>query len=748
MIRPSSPHFPPPAIILLLLLLALIPLGWLEAAAPTSSSPALEFSHTSGYYQDTFLLELSGSGTIWFTLDGRIPIPDSATRYTTPIPLSADQPQVIIVRARLQMADQQLGPVISHSYLLNIPIQLPLLSLIVNPDDFWGTEQGIITHYEERGRDWERPVDVTFVDSDQQVGFHVPAGVRVHGRGSRSLDKKSLRLYFRNDYGLGRLAYPLFEGNIEQSFKRLVLHNSGQDSIQPGLPWTLVRNQFAASLAHTIGANATRSRPAILFVNGHFWGIYQIRERIDQFFLADQYGIETADLLDTPEELIRTDHVSLGSRDHWDNMMDFALTHDLSDPTHYAYIASQIDIANYIDYNLLQIYSANDDWPHHNMSLFRPQTIGGRWQWFFWDNDRSFAFGLTSPVEKNMIDHVQTNVPTATGRQVALLQKLLANAEFRNAFLVRLAILLNTDLAPETALPQLDALTAAIAPAISYEVGRWPTDGDSWTANIEAIRDFARHRPTFVRQHVVQGFGLPGTAVLQFTLHPNGMIYVEDRLLTTAWAGQFFQGTTVRVTAVPQPGFQFTSWLEHDGPATLNLAIVDDQTLTPLFAPLPEAVPRMGDVLITAVTPTAIQLQTTRSLDLRGWRLSDNDSLAATDEGSLIFTDDPALAQVPAHTTLHIDLTALPMLPDVTFTGDATLIDGTMILSKANGRLDIDKDPWFHLQQHDILVLLAPGNTAEFIDDQAIAMTAISIDNSLYPIIVGSDLLAYPLIQP
>ncbi len=748
MIRPSSPQIPRPTIPLLLLILALIPLGWLEATAPTSPPPELQFSHDSGYYQDAFLLELSGSGTIWFTLDGRIPLPNTATRYTAPIPLNAGQPQVIVVRARLQTADQQLGPVISHSYFLNIPIQLPLLSLIADPDDLWGAERGIITHYEERGRDWERPVDVTFVDSHQQISFHVPAGVRVHGRGSRPLEKKSFRLYFRNDYGLSRLVYPLFEGNIEQSFKRLVLHNGGQDSIQPGLPWTLIRNQIAASLAHNIGANATRSRPAILFVNGQFWGIYQIRERIDQFFLDDQYGIETADLLDTPEELIRTDHVSLGSRDHWDSMMDFALTHDLSDPTYYAHIASQIDITNYIDYNLLQIYSANDDWPHHNMSLFRPQTIGGRWQWFFWDNDRSFAFGLTSPVGKNMIDHVQMNVPTATGRQVTLLQKLLANAEFRNAFLVRMAMLLNTDLAPEAVLAELDALAAAIAPAISYEVGHWPTDGDSWIANVEAIRDFVRRRPDFVRQHAVQGLDLSGTAVLRFAPHPNGDVYLEDRLLTTAWAGQFFQGTTVRVTAVPQPGYQFTSWQEINGPATLNLAVLEDQTLTPRFAPLPEAAPHIGDVLITAVTPTAIQLQTIRSLDLRGWRLTDNDSLTATDEGSLIFTDDPALAQVAAHTTLHIDLTALPRLPDVTFAGDATLIDGTMVLSEANGRLDFDTDPWFHLQQHDILVLLAPGDTAEFIDDQAIAMTAISTDNSLYPIIVGSDLLAYPLMQP
>ena len=725
----------PSSFALLLFFFIFILLSWLETTAPISQPLNLQFSHPGGYYSDTFFLELSGEGTIWFTLDGRSPTPTTANRYTTPIPLYADQPQVVIVRAWLETADHHLSPVISHSYFLNTPTNLPLLSLIVEPDDFWGAEQGIITHYEEHGRDWERLADVTFVEAEGQPGFHITAGVRVHGRGSRPFEKKSLRLYFRDEYGLSRLNYPLFTDFSDQSvqsFKRLVLHNSGQDSIQPGVNWTLIRNQIAASLAHSIGANATRSRPAILFVNGQFWGIYQIRERIDQFFLDDHYGVENADLLDTPEELIRTDHVSLGDREHWDNMMDFVMSQDLTDPANYAYLATQMDMNNYIDYNLLQIYIANDDWPHHNMSLFRPQTVNGRWQWLIWDSDRSFAFRIASPVGKDMIAHAQTNVESASGRQVILLQKLLDNPEFRNAFLVRLAMLLNTDFSPEAVLPQIESLAATIAPAIPHEVGRWPADGNTWATNIEELRDFARRRPEFVRQHVVRRFDLPGTAVLHLNPSAKGAIQLEDRHIQNEWEGVFFQGTIVQVTAVAQPGYHFTGWQEIDGPATLDLAIAGEQTLTPQFAPLPDDVPRVGDVLITAVTPTFIQLRTTRALDLRGWRLTDNDSPTATDEGSLIFTDDPALKIVPADTILHIDLT-----------GDVGAIDGTIVLSKANGRLDTETDPWFHLQQHDVLVLLAPGQLAGLSDDQTIAImsTDVSIDSI---IITKFNISPYP----
>jgi hypothetical protein len=179
------------------------------------------------------------------------------------------------------------------------------------------------------------------------------------------------------------------------------------------------------------------------------------------------------------------------------------------------------------------------------------------------------------------------------------------------------------------------------------------------------------------------------------------------------------------VTAVPRPGYQFTGWQGVDGPASLDLAVLGDQVLTPQFTSLPEGVPGWGDVRITAVTTSTIELETTRPLDLRGWRLTDNDTPAATDEGSLIFTDDPALAQVAAGTKLWI-------VPTLKFSGDEMEIDDRMVLSVANGRLNMSGDSWFYLGQHDVLVLLAPGETAEFADDQAVA--AHIMNNSTLPV--------------
>ncbi len=492
------------------------------------------FSHSAGFYEQDINLSIHANNpaaTIWYTLDGCSPSAETGFVYERPLHFNANQPQIITLRARTISPAGTHSPVASASYALNIPASLPILSFIVEPDDIWSAERGIYANPGEHGREWERLVDVTYIDKDRTQGFHTAAGIRIHGRGSRLIDKKSYRLYFRSEYGPPLLNYPMFSNQLSvtsyqssnpqslisnrqspisnpQSLDRLVIHNSGQDSMLPGTNWTLVRNQLVAALAFDLGHNATRSQPALLFINGEVWGIFQIRERIDATFLADHYGILEADMLDTPEEVIRDDWVVLGDRQHWDHLMTFLEENSLVDPANYAYVQTQVDLDNFIDYQLLQIYAANDDWPVHNVRQFRPRTQGGRWQWMFWDTDRSFAYRIASPVEKDMIAHAQTLThPDTSGRHSLLLRRLLENPDFRNRFLARLDLLLNTTFAPEAVIAHIDRLAGEIEPDIDYERGRWVSDWSPWEVNIEELRDFARRRPDFVRQHVDDWFG-------------------------------------------------------------------------------------------------------------------------------------------------------------------------------------------------------------------------------------------------
>ncbi|MBN1978505.1 MAG: CotH kinase family protein [Anaerolineae bacterium] len=712
-----------------------------RARAPVAPATEPVFSIPGGYYDRDVLVEIHtppASSHVIFTVDGSVPTQANSSAYDRPIRLGA--PAVSVVRARAVFPDGSLGPVVSASYFVGVQATLPLVSLIVDPADLWDADSGIYANPHQTGVEWERPADVTYVDQDRRSGFQIPAGVRIHGHGTRGFSKMSFRLYFRQEYGINRLAYPLFPGSEVTTFKRLVLHNSGQDRpVFPHTNWTDLRNQLATELAFQHDGLAPHTRPVLLFINGELWGIYQLRERLDRFFLENHYGVEEADFLEAPDVRGQSD-VVMGSREDWDRLQQFLDTHDLADPASYAYVESQVDIANFIDYNILQIYASNDDWPHQNVHQFRPAVPGGRWQWLFWDSDRGFAAQPVGRVDADIMAHLLAyNDRYTGGRDMLLLRKLLGNPGFRERFLSRTADLLNTTLAPSSVIALIDDLAAGIEPDIVYETSRWAVSSN-WAANVEELRDFARRRPDFLRQHMVESFDLAGTATLAFELPTGGggCVAVDGFLLDALpWQGVYFQGIPVQIVAVPAPGFRFAGWEDADLPQTASIAwtVGGPRTFAPRFERAAAAAPQPGDVIFVGhsmgegshLEDGWFELRVTRpgGVDLRGWRVTDNDTKTATDEGSLVFGDAPSLASVPRGTTVRVVVRHAggePLPPDAL---DAW--DRQMVLYVGNGNLDASVDPGFNLGPVDNLALLAPGFTDGFDDDVGIAFVSNSL---------------------
>ncbi|MCP4542185.1 MAG: hypothetical protein GY832_34110 [Chloroflexi bacterium] len=702
----------------------------------TKATFALEptFSPPSGYYDRDLQLVITHpnpNSNVIFTVDGSVPTHAIGSTYIRPIRLNVVTPAVTTIRARAILPSGELGPVASASYLVGVPATLPILSLIIDPDDLWDSERGIYVNYGERGIAWERPVDITFMDQDRHSGFHISAGIRVHGGGSRSYEKKSLRLYFRQEYGINRLDYPLFSDSEVQSFKRLILHNGGQDIPIPLRDnWTLMRNQLTSNLALQLDGYAAYTQPVLLFINGESQGVYQIRERIDSHFLDDHYDIESTDFLDSPESDLES--IIVGDSEHWDHLLQFVETHDLANPTNYAYVQSQVDIANFIDYNILQIYAVNTNWPYHNVLQFRPRVQGGRWHWIFWDTDHCFGLNPRGHVNSDFIEYVlDYDHPETNGRDVLLLRQLLKNSTFFERFIYRTADLLNTTLASQSVIARIDTLAAELESDIAYETIRW-SSSTNWQSNVEELRDFARRRPGFLRQHIVARFNLNDTIQLTFGLptHGSGTVAVNEFLLhDLPWQGVYFQGTPIQVIAVPTSGYRFAGWNPPYLPQTqaLTLTVNFTQTITPRFEPVSGDAPRPNDVVFGTIEKNTLELQVMRpgGVDLRGWRITDNDTKTATDEGSLLFTDSPTLAHIPQNTTILIILeSSFAEEIEENSQDDSSIWDRQMTLHIGNGNLDADTDPGFSWGQNDNLVLLAPGPTDTFADDQGIAFAS------------------------
>jgi hypothetical protein len=201
------------------------------------------------------------------------------------------------------------------------------------------------------------------------------------------------------------------------------------------------------------------------------------------------------------------------------------------------------------------------------------------------------------------------------------------------------------------------------------------------------------------------------------------------------WQGVYFQGIPIQVTAAPAPGFRFAGW----GPGSLpqnpaiTLTVSGPLTVTPRFEVVEDDVPRAGDVIFAGyrveedshVTGDRVELLVRRpgGVDLRGWRVTDNDTKTATDEGSLVFTDNPAFAHVPPGTVIRI---VVSRAGEERAEDDLGTWDREMVLYAGNGNLDADLDPGFNLGPNDNLMLLAPGASGAFGDDVGIAFEAES----------------------
>jgi hypothetical protein len=678
--------------------------------------------------------------------------------YQQPIYLTSRQPNVVVLRAREVLEDGQLGPVVSASYVLGVQARLPILSLIIDPTAL----SDLDAHYRSRGTAWERPIHLTYVTPAGQTAFTQDAGLRIRGRGLQSLPKKSFWLYFRKEYGQAHLDYALFGDGDVRSFKRLVLDAGGtQSESDKSLRWTLLENQVTSELTDEIGGQAPRGQFVLLFLNGQPWGIYNLRERLDRFFLQDHNNIQSVDIIENKK-------AQSGDLEQWDALLKFVQDNSLADPQNFAIVQTLVDVPNFTDYCIIQMYTANDDWPQHLAARARPRLAGGRWFWLTWDATRGYgatgapkaqaepedvfaSHGVGDPdfnaVEWATRSHAFTPYePDGWLDSTLLLRRLLENAAYRAAFISRANDLLNTALSPESVLAKVDQNAALLASDIHYEENRWPSPLD-WQTNVASMRTWVQARPARMRQELMGKFGLTGTVTLEFAAPVAGQGYVvvnDWPVRPLPWRGTFFISSPVHIVAVPAPGYVFAGWDAPDWAATaITLTAIASRTLTPRFAPAPPKALRPNAAIFNEVwindngtryaslngRPIAGDwfeiLVIHDKLDMRGWRITDNDTKTASDEGSLILPRTAAFAALPRGTAILViasenDSNALNFATD-----DLDASDGQMALYVGNGTLDITSDPGLGLgRSNDNLVLLAPGPSDSFADDIGIDFVA------------------------
>ena len=489
-----------------------------KCATGVSNTPTS--SRDGGFYEGPVKVRLSSSDNskLYYTVDGSVPT-KASRQYSKPLVI--EETKVLRVRA---FKDGLIpSENLTRTFFIDQTHSLPVLSLITDPANLWDEDKGIYTeghypvlpNYSQRGEDWERPAVLEFYEEDKTRGFAVEAGVRIHGASSRTYPKKSFRIYFRQRYEEKVLNYPVFrkaqfnKSNLP-TFRRLIIRSAGGGSsrARPRLRDPLIHSLWAKE-----GGLISAKRTVFVYLNGEPWGIYNIRERIDEYYLASNYGVEDADL-------IKASRAKEGNVSHWNKTLDFFEKSNLRNESNYARAQELIDIKNYTDFWIFQIYSANVD-IDGNLITYRPKSDQGKWHWIMWDMDMALSLYPVATVSHNTLAwHTRETHRPDYGHDWAdgdlripmMLRKLLENEEYRIYFINRFSHLLNTTLHPDHVIATIDALASIIEPEIPLEKERWSDEWggsvEEWQANLDGLRNFARQRPQYLRQHIIDYFEL------------------------------------------------------------------------------------------------------------------------------------------------------------------------------------------------------------------------------------------------
>ena len=565
------------------------------------------FSLDNGAYTGAQTLSLShpASGVeIRYTTNGSDPT-EFSSLYNNPITISNNQAvKAIAVKSGYANSRPSL-----RSYLIDTPLNLPTLFLTSDPDNFFSDETGIYVvgtngvpgYCDNSPRnfandDWERPANLTLFETDGTEAFNVNVGVQIGGACSRNFDLKGLNIYLREkEYGDDNLNYQLYKGRDHDNYYRFKLRNSGQDFIRMGFRDGLIQTM----LWDEVDLDLQGFQPTVMYLNGEYWGIHNIRENYNDEYFETNYDVKSdeIDLIKSPA--LSWQEVKKGDDLNYMSLFNYIDNNDLSAQTHYDYVEERIDMNEFTNYWITMGYTANYDWPANNIIVWRERKSAAKWRWAVLDTDGSTANGLTPQADFDFNTLAQITDPNSTSwpnhqNSTLFLRGLLENEEFRDEYIQRNCSFMELVFNPDRVNMMTDSIQNMFLPEVDAHIAKWGSGNAmgsnywSWLGWVDAFREFFEERPTYFRGFMDDYFNLDGTYELSviYDVDTGGDVFVNRNAMDVPYdyVGTYFKGIPMRVSAVAKPGFTFSHWLETgETTSVIDFVSWTNTTLTPIF---------------------------------------------------------------------------------------------------------------------------------------------------------------------
>ena len=545
-----------------------------------------------GFFPNNTNIDLqwsSENAEIYFTTDGTIPTENDQLFEGMTIEGTTTG------RFRAFKEGHIPSEIITHTYFEDIVLgSLPIVSIVTDPVHFFDNETGIYVlgdeatdwfpfwganwwsdcpHSNMREYDcdnWERPIHIEFFEPNGALGFGLDAGVRIHGHWMRGLPQKTLAVIARGQYGQNRIEHQIFPNIPLNEFKSILLRQSGND-------WssTMIRDGIGAIMARDIDLDYQEHRQAIVYINGEYWGIHNVREKINEHYISYHHNVDLENL-DLVENSYGT-WANYGSTDNWFELIDFLSSNDLSIDSNYQVIKDWVDIQEWINYLVIELYAGNNDWIGGN---YKRWYNGENWRFILNDLDAGFNQYPEeyNPPDENIFDNesLSGSSPDQIGGFIEY-GSMISNSDFKRQFINTFADLFNTIFRPNHFSSIVDSLRDVIEPEMQFHVERWANtcpfcpsnwigDGinsmDEWYEELNRLYEFTTVRNEVGWHNILEEFNLDGFVYVTLEENNNaGSIKINSiNPSEYPWTGKYFQGNSITVSALANPGFEFLNW--------------------------------------------------------------------------------------------------------------------------------------------------------------------------------------------
>ncbi len=500
---------------------------------------------------------------IRYTTNGSEPKVTS-TRYTSSIRMISTK----VIRAKIFCNGYLSRPSTTQSYIFHSRnVTLPVISLVTDDKNLNDTKIGILVTGNNADNpnyrnDWRRPFNLEYFEkAKKESALNQLCEGRVSGGATRDAQLKSLALYANKRFGEKRFNYEFFPEDKPglTNFKSIVLRNAGND-----FDYLYMRDAIIQrSMAKYADIDWQAYRPAIIYINGTYKGMLNIRERSNEDNIFSNYDeLEDVDVFENWYDL---------KEGTWDNLNAFKAFYNEHGHTWDEY-SKLLDLDEFINYNIMNFFYNNQDFPANNLILWRPRAEGGRWRFIAKDTD--FGLGLYDhPFDYKYLDWFYWNEYDSdrswgnTYEATRLFRRLMEDEEFKRKFIDRFAIYMNDFLNYNNV---WEEVWQPMYEAIKYEYpyhrelfNRW---WPNYTEELTNAQNWLKKRPDFFFRHLADYYELGTPAQLNINNIENSnldkiSVSINDVPLTKSQiTGKFFPNRSISVKAVAHEGQKIKGW--------------------------------------------------------------------------------------------------------------------------------------------------------------------------------------------